>query len=81
MNGNRYSQQWLHDVDHKRDWYDPHWQPQYKTEINKQVYRFTGKEPWYGWKSWLIMGLLFPNRWTIGIAITAVAIWWVLNKW
>ena len=61
----------------KDDWKDPHWNEEWKTERNKQIYRWTGKEPWYGWKSWLIMGLVFPNRWTMGLLVIGIVIWWL----
>ena len=65
MNGVRYSKQWMSDVEHKRDWYDPHWMEHYKTPLNQQIYRFTGKEPWYSWKAWALMHIILPGKFQI----------------
>ena len=57
------------------DWKNPHWGEEWKTERNKQIYRWTGKEPWYGWKCWLSMCLIPPNKWTVTLFIVCIFVW------
>ena len=58
MNGTRYSKQWLSDVEHGKDWYDPHWREEYKTPLNQQIYRFTGKVPWLSWNKYFTSAIV-----------------------
>ena len=74
MNGKKYSKQWMEDVEHKRDWYDPHWQEHYKTPLNQQIYRFTGKEPWYSWKAWALMNILLPGKFQVFLIISLLCL-------
>lgn len=57
------------------DWKNPHWDEEWKTERNKQIYRWTGKEPWYGWKCWLSMCLIPPNKWIVILFIVFGTVW------
>ena len=57
------------------DWKNPHWDEEWKTERNKQIYRWTGKEPWYGWKCWLSMCLIPPNKWIVILLVIFGTVW------
>ncbi len=55
MNGNKYSAQWMHDVDNNDDWYDPHWKPEIpRSRYNIFCYRYFGKLPWVKWQNHII---------------------------
>ena len=66
QNGNFYSKQWMEDVNHGNDWYDPHWREEIpRTKWNIFWYRYFGKLPWLSWNKFLTSALVTPNKYTI----------------
>ena len=57
------------------DWKNPHWEEKYKTPLNKQIYRWTGKCPWWTWKQWIFMGLAFS--WKVWLFLCIIA--WLVS--
>ena len=77
-NGNYLSKQWMEDVDHGNDWYDPHWGEQIpRTNWNIFWYRYFGKLPWLPfWKYFLQNWIMFPRLKYLSICIfLCVNIW------
>lgn len=59
MNGTRYSAQWMLDVEHGNDWYDPHWREEIpRTKWNIFWYRYFGKLPWLSWNKFITSGII-----------------------
>ena len=66
QNGNFYSKQWMVDVNHGNDWYDPHWREEIpRSKWNIFWYRYFGKLPWLPWNKFFTSALVTPNKYTI----------------
>ena len=66
MNGNFYSKQWMEDVNHGNDWYDPHWREEIpRTKWNIFWYRYLGKLPWLPWNKFFTSAIVTPSKYTI----------------
>ena len=58
---------------------NPHWgKEQPRDRMTLFWYRYLGKEPWYTWRSWMLMELMMnPFWWVMGVIVCCVAV--VLN--
>jgi hypothetical protein len=58
---------------------DPNWtQDQPRDKVTLFWYKHLGKEPWYSWKQWLLMGLLMnPYIHIIILSIIIILALWI----